>query len=52
MHDDDHRDPREEAGDDRGGEELGDPAEAKQADQRDDRADHHREDPDEVDVVG
>ena len=44
VHDDDHRHAGEEAGDDRRREELGDPAEPQQPDQRDDHPDDHRED--------
>ena len=50
--DDDHdADPGQEAGDDRGRQQLGYPPEPKCPDERHDHAGHHREDPDELAVT-
>ena len=50
--DDDHGHAGQEAGDDRGREELGDPPQAQDAHQHHDEADHHRQDPYQVDITG
>ena len=50
--DDDEGHAGQEAGDDGGRQELGDPAEAQEADQHHDEPDHDRQDPHEVDVTG
>ena len=52
VHNDDDRHAGEEAGDDRRGQELGDPSEPQETDEGHDRTDHHGEDPDQVDVAG
>ncbi len=52
MNDDDDRHAGEEAGDDRRGQEFGDPAQAQETDEGHDDSDHHGEDADQVDVAG
>ena len=51
VDDDDHGDAREEAGGDRRGEELGDPAQPQDADEHHDQPDHHGQDAHQLDVT-